>query len=102
MAIKALGKITVAHHGTPVPLASSQLMCSAVIITPLSANTKGVAIGDSSMVLATRAHCFTDLLDPGQAIELPPHFGLGNHIDAAAIYIDTEVDNEGVVVYVVY
>lgn len=98
MAIRSLGKVTVASAGTPVQATATSRQVCAIVIVPLASNTGLVYPGQSTLVKATLVGAFHDGLAAGQVYTLGPGTG-GNTLDPSLLYLDADVNGEGAVIY---
>ena len=90
------GRKVVATAGTAVPLAASSTKAGSVVVTAEEDNTGDIVVGASSVVESPetrRGH----LLTPGTAFSINGGFdGQGGVVDMAKIFIDSEVNGDGV------
>lgn len=87
---------TVGVAGTAEPLSSTKLLAVSFVIRALKNNTGDIYVGDSS-VDSTNGMW----LDAGEANEKSPRttkYGIHQQWDLSKVYIDAEVNGEGVVV----
>jgi hypothetical protein len=88
---------TVASAGTAEPLVASKLLAVSFTIRALDGNTGKIFIGSSTSCDSTNGMW----LNAGEANEKSPRttkYGIHQHWDLANVYIDSEVNGEGVVV----
>lgn len=107
MAIRSLGKVTVTTGGTEVRATSNEssptarLGCQSIFIQALAANTGDIYVGASGLDRTTLAGVYA-ILPASTASSYPSVcFELSNSpagINANEIWIDAEVNGEGVLV----
>ena len=98
MAIKSIGKVTVATAGTPVAVSSTSIPVCWVRFVALSANTGNIIPGDSTLDSATLAGAFHDGLSAGQPYEIAVGSAGQNIGDLAQMKVDATVNGESCLV----
>lgn len=79
----------VAAAGTPERLSATSIRCSAVVVTARPGNTGTIAYGQTNAVRATAGSEVGSTLAAGQSVTYPI-------FDAMELWIDTEINGEGV------
>ena len=94
MPLVSAGRTLVAVAGTPVQVTATRTPCQSIIVQALTTNTQKVYIGLSGMNKVTLAGVLA-VLTTGQSYSASSP-GLQDPLDLAQIFVDVDVNNEGV------
>lgn len=98
MALHSLGKITVTTAGTIKQVSTTSILCTALYIQPLAANTGNIIPGESTLVTSTLVGAYHDGLGAGQIWKVVSGSG-SNQLDPNLLYLDASVSGEAAIVY---
>ena len=100
MPVQSFGKVTVTLGGTPVRVTSTVTNCTQLYIQALAANTGKIYVGLSNLVKATLVGALAVLPIPSAALiptYIPWSLAQGG-IDLSTIWLDADVNGEGVLI----
>ena len=91
---------TVTTAGTPVALSATSLKVASAIVQAKMANTKRIAVAGAEVLFSTNTGGIIGA--PASATATPPSITIsgsqGRTIDLSTVYIDAELNGEGVMV----
>lgn len=91
----ANGRLEVAAAGTAEPLDATKAYRGMIVVQALESNTEPIAVGTAGVVAADGSETGVRL-NPGEVISFPPAGPGVTRYSTQSIYVDVQVNDEGV------